>query len=69
MDVEEIKKLMKAVDELEVQFAKQKADYEARKEALMAGLYRMGQEMITALEGVPPEKWPKGVAPAEGTVK
>jgi hypothetical protein len=21
------------------------------------------------LEGVPPEKWPKGVAPAEGTVK
>jgi hypothetical protein len=63
MDVEEMKKLMKAADELEAQFAKQKADYEAKKEALQAALYRMGQEMIATLEGLPPDKWPKGVVP------
>jgi hypothetical protein len=44
MDVEEMKKLLKAVDELEAQFAKQKADYEAKKEALQAALYRMGRK-------------------------
>jgi hypothetical protein len=41
MKVEEIKKLMQAIDELETQFAQQKADYEARKEAFQAALYRM----------------------------
>jgi hypothetical protein len=31
MKVEEIKKLMQAIDELETQFAQQKADYEAER--------------------------------------
>jgi hypothetical protein len=63
MKVEEIKKLMQAIDKLETQFVQQKADYEARKEAFQAALYRMGQEMVAELEGVPPDKWPKGVVP------
>jgi hypothetical protein len=69
MNVDEIKKVMKAIDQLEVQFAEQKAHYEARREALVAGLLRMAKEMTAELEGLPPEKWPKGFAPVEGGPK
>ena len=46
MDAEEMKKLLKAVDENETRFAEQKAQYEARREALFATLCRIGQEMV-----------------------
>ena len=69
MDVDEIRKVTKAIDDLEAQFAKQKADYEARREALIAGLLRMAKELGTELDGVPPAKWPKGISPTNTTVK
>lgn len=69
MEVKDVKKLLQAIDELETQFAEQKAHYEARSKVLTASVISAAKEMAEALEGVPPEKWPKGVAPAEGTVK
>jgi hypothetical protein len=66
MDVDGMKKLTIAIDELEAQFAQQKAHYEARKEALIAGLLSMAKEMTASLEGLPPEQWPKGVIPGDG---
>jgi hypothetical protein len=69
MDVDEIKKLTTAIDELEAQFAQQKAHYEARREALAAGILRAAKELCTELEGVPPEKWPKGISPTNTTIK
>jgi hypothetical protein len=69
MDVDEIKKVTAAIDELEAQFAQQKAHYEARREALVAGLLRAAKELGTELDGVPPTKWPKGIAPTNTTVK
>jgi hypothetical protein len=63
MDAEEMKKLLRAVDENEARFAEQKAQYEARREALFVTLQCMGKEMVAQLEGLPPDKWPKGVVP------
>jgi hypothetical protein len=63
MDAKEMKLLLNAVDENETRFAEQKAQYEARREALFAAVCRLGREMAAALEGVPPGKWPKGVVP------
>jgi hypothetical protein len=56
--------VLQAIDELEEKFAKQKAEYENKMEGLQTVLRRMGKEMIAQLEGLPPHKWPKGVAPA-----
>ena len=66
MQVNEMKLVLQAIDDLEVKFAAQKAEYENKMEGLQAVLRRMGKEMIAELEGLPPDKWPKGVVPADG---
>ena len=65
MQIDEMKRVLLAIDELEAKFAKQKADYENDMEGLQAVLRRMGKEMIAELEGLPPEQWPKEFAPVE----
>jgi hypothetical protein len=67
--IDEMKRVLQAIDELEAKFAVQKAEYENKMEGLLVVLRRLGREMIAELEGLPPDRWPRGVAPAEGSVK
>ena len=63
MQIDEMKRVLLAIDELEAKFAKQKADYENDMEGLQAVLRRMGKEMIAELEGLPPEQWRRSSPP------
>jgi hypothetical protein len=65
MQVDEIKLVMQKIDEVEAKFAKRKAEYESTIRVLQAMLRRMGKEMIAELESLPPEQWPKELAPVE----
>jgi hypothetical protein len=69
MQIDEMKLVMQKIDKVEAKFAKQKVEYESTMRVLQAMLRRMGKEMIAELEGLPPEKWPKGVAPVESGPK
>jgi hypothetical protein len=45
MQIQEMKQLMKAIDDLEAEFAKQQAECQNKMEAMQTALRRMGQQM------------------------
>jgi hypothetical protein len=76
VEINEMKLVLQAIDDLDVKFAaheaeyeKQKAEYEHKIEGLQTVLRRLGKEWIAEMEGKTPEQWPKGVAPVEGGPK